>query len=195
MTGHRYLTRREINAFGFAAVGKNVAIDASAFILNPKNITIGNYSRIDAFTTLKASGRISMGCYVHIGGYCYLAGNADIELDDFSGLSQGVKIYSTSDDYSGKRLTNPTIPPEYLGLHSASVKLGRHVIVGAGSVLLPGSNIGEGAAIGALSLVNGVALKPWSIYAGCPVRRIKPRKKDLLKLERALLARNAGERD
>ena len=31
-------------------------------------------------------------------------------MKDFSGISQGVKIYSNNDDYSGNFMTNPTVP-------------------------------------------------------------------------------------
>ena len=47
---------------------------------------------------------------------------------------------------------------------------------------MPGVVIGEGSAIGALSLVNK-EIEPWGIYAGIPVRKINDRKQNLLKLE------------
>ncbi len=36
-----------------------------------------------------------------------LSAGDGIVMEDFSGLSQGVRIYSRTDDYSGKFLTNP----------------------------------------------------------------------------------------
>ncbi len=106
-----------------------------------------------------------------------------IELGDFSGLSHGVKIYSASDDYSGNALTNPTIPQEYLNLYKGRVKICKHVIIGSGTVIFPNLTIGEGCSIGANSLVNK-SLEPWGIFFGSPVKRIKSRSQDLLKLER-----------
>ena len=35
-------------------------------------------------------------------------------MKDFSGISSRCTIYAESDDYSGKFLTNPTVPDEYL---------------------------------------------------------------------------------
>jgi galactoside O-acetyltransferase len=58
--------------------------------------------------------------------------------------------------------------------------------VGSGSVLLPGVAVGEGCAIGALSLVKD-ELPAWTICAGMPARPIKERRKDLLRLEQAFL--------
>jgi len=133
-----------------------------------------------------SSGYIKIGSHVHIGGMAFLAGGGGIELADFSGLSQGVRIYSTSDDYSGAALTNPTVPKDYLNVKVAPVTLGRHVIVGSGSVILPGCVIGEGTSIGALSLVTK-SLNPWGVYFGTPARRLRARSRKLLKLEEALV--------
>ena len=41
------------------------------------------------------------------------------------------------------------------GVKHAAVTLGRHVIVGAGSVILPGAALEDGVAVGALSLISG----------------------------------------
>jgi galactoside O-acetyltransferase len=102
-------------------------------------------------------------------------------------LSHGVKLYTKSDDYSGGFLTNPTVPARYKKLTSGTVTLGRHVIVGAGTVILPHVTVGDGASVGAMSLVTKT-LDPWGIYFGCPVKRLKDRSKQLLTLEAQLLA-------
>ena len=85
---------------------------------------------------------------------------------------------------SGSALTNPTVPAKYTNVVHADVSIGRHVIIGAGSVVLPGSTLEEGVAVGALSLVSK-RCAAFGIYSGVPVRRIKERKKDLLELEKA----------
>jgi galactoside O-acetyltransferase len=67
------------------------------------------------------------------------------------------------------------------------VFLGRHVIVGSGSVILPGVTLEDGVAVGALSLVTKDC-EAFGVYAGNPARRIKERKRDLLELEKLFLA-------
>lgn len=116
-----------------------------------------------------------------------LSAGAGITLHDFSGLSQGVKIYSKTDDYSGKYLTNPTVDADYTGVSSGEVTLGRHVIIGSGTVILPKVTIGEGASVGALSLVTK-SLPEWGMYFGAPAKKIKDRKKKLLEVEQRFLA-------
>ena len=103
-------------------------------------------------------------------------------MSNFSGLSQGVRIYTRTDDYSGKTLTNPTIPKKFTGIKSGKVTLGKHVIIGSGSVILPSVTIGDGSSVGALSLVNK-NLEEWGMYFGSPAIRIKNRSKSLLTLE------------
>lgn len=187
-TDRGYWTTPELEKIGFASIGKNVQIARATTIVGPQNISIGSNVRIDDWCSLiAAKGRLSIGNYVHIGSGCYLGCSGGITLEDFSGLSQGVKIYSSSDNYGGDVLTNPTIPSTYTGAIIQSVTLEKHVIVGSGSVILPGVTIEVGSAVGALSLVNR-PIGSWGIYSGTPVKRIKERKKDLLLLEKQLLS-------
>lgn len=182
-----YFLSDELRAFGFKCVGENVKIAKNCTIIGLENISLGSNIRIDGNVVIAAfSGYFEMGDYIHIGGGCYLGCGGGVRLLDFSGLSQGVNIYSCSDDYSGKSLTNPTVPHEYLNVTSAPVNLGKHVIVGSGSVILPGVDIGEGTSVGALSLVTK-SLEAWGVYCGSPAKKLKDRSKDLLELERKLL--------
>ncbi|MFM0160777.1 acyltransferase [Paraburkholderia sediminicola] len=182
-----YWTEDELSTFGFCKIGTNVRVAKNCTIIGMQNISIADNVRIDGPTVMSASsGYIRIGSHVHIGGMAFLAGGGGIELADFSGLSQGVRIYSTSDDYSGAALTNPTVPKDYLNVKVAPVTLGRHVIVGSGSVILPGCSIGEGSSIGALSLVTK-SLDPWGVYFGTPARRLRARSRKLLKLEQELV--------
>jgi galactoside O-acetyltransferase len=107
-------------------------------------------------------------------------------MENFAGLAPGVKIFTGSDDYSGMKLTNPTLPKQYIGGPSGKVVLQRHVIIGANTVILPGCELGIGTSVGAQSLVTK-SLKPWGVYFGSPVRRLKERYQDLLVLEKKFL--------
>lgn len=187
-----YYREDELQQFGFKRVGKNVSIARNCTIIGLENIAIGDNVRIDGYTTIVASGEgfLNLGSFIHIGGYSLLSAGAGITLNDFSGLSQGVKIYSKTDDYSGQHLTNPTVDPKYTGVTAGEVVLGRHAIIGSGTVILPDVTVGEGASVGALSLVIR-DLPEWGVYFGAPAKKIKDRKKDLLDAERAFLAQMA----
>jgi galactoside O-acetyltransferase len=107
-------------------------------------------------------------------------------MEDFSGLSQGVRIYGKTSDYSGNYLTNPTVPEKFTCITHGTVILKRHVIIGSGAVILPNVTIGEGSSVGALSLVTK-SLDPWGVFFGCPAKRLKGRSRRLLELESELM--------
>ncbi|MET3107577.1 acetyltransferase-like isoleucine patch superfamily enzyme [Oxalobacteraceae bacterium GrIS 2.11] len=184
------LSRAAIENMGFKQVGNNVSISDKASFYNCPNIEIGDNSRIDDFCILSAgTGGISIGRHVHVASYSSLIGSGNITLDDFSGLSSRVTIYSSTDDYSGTHLTNPTVPKKFTHVLTADVLICRHVIIGCGAVVLPGIRLEQGVAIGALSLVNRDC-KEFGIYAGTPARFLKARSRKLLELEELLKNEN-----
>lgn len=171
----------ELSSMGFKRIGNNVKVSTKASIYRPEEIEIGDNCRIDDFCLL--SGRVVLGRNVHIAAFSNIsAGECGVFFDDFSGLAYGCHVFTGSDDYSGKTMTNPTIPLKYKGLKEADVYIGRHVIVGTGSVVFPGVNVAEGCAIGAMTLITK-STEPWGVYFGVPGKRLKNRKKDLLVLE------------
>ena len=177
------LSREAIEEMGFSSVGSNVMLSDRASFYNCEKITIGNNVRIDDFCVISAGfGGIKIGNYVHVAVYSSLIGAGCITLSDYCNISSRVAIYSSNDDYSGSAMTNPTLPKEFTNVLNADVTLGRHVIVGSGSVLLPGITLEDGVAVGALSLVTKDC-KAFGIYAGNPSRRVKERKRDLLEIE------------
>lgn len=187
------LSRATIEGMGFASVGDNVHISDRASFYNCPHISIGSNIRIDDFCVLSAgSGGITIGDYVHIAVYSSLIGSGIITLSNFCNISSRVAIYSSSDDYSGEAMTNPMVPELYTNVLHADVFLGKHAIIGSGSVILPGVRIEEGAAVGALSLVRDHCLA-FGEYAGTPAKFIKNRKKNLLDLESKFLKNNCSD--
>ncbi|MER9216276.1 acyltransferase [Mesorhizobium sp. M0663] len=183
-----YLSENELLDVGFLEMGKNVMIAKTCIITGEGNIRIGNDVRIDENVVISCPiGSITIGNHVHIASGCYLSGSGTIKLDDFSGLAPGARIFSATDDYTGEYLTNRTVPQEFLNVTFAPVHLGKHVIIGSGTVVLPGCNVGEGSSVGALSLVTK-ALDSWGVFCGIPAKRLKARSRKLLKLERQLLS-------
>jgi galactoside O-acetyltransferase len=186
MTNPAY-SQEELADIGFKSLGQNVQISRKASIYNPEVIRIGNNVRIDDFCVISGGRGIELGSFIHIGCFTALFGGSEIVMNDFAGLSARVTIYSESEDYSGFSLTNPTIPKDFRpGYQKGKVILGRHVIVGASSTILPGAVLEEGVAVGAHSLVTRDC-QAWSIYHGCPAKKLKARSKRILELEKKLL--------
>ncbi|RZN20145.1 MULTISPECIES: acyltransferase [unclassified Escherichia] len=176
-----FLSDLELKELGFKKIGKNVKISSKASIYNSENIEIGDNSRIDDFCLL--SGKVTVGKNVHIAAFCNIAGGIEgVTLGDFSGLAYGCHVFSQSDDYTGRTMTNPTIPKKFKKEIIKQVVIGKHVIIGTNSLVFPGVTIEEGCSVGAMTMVTK-STKPWGCYFGIPAKRIKERKKDLLELE------------
>jgi len=176
-----FYSEEELLKIGFKTFGKNVLISDKCSIYNPQNVSIGNNVRIDDFCILSAN--IEIGNYVHLACYSSFIGSEKIIIKDFVGVSGRVSIYSSSDDYSGLGMCNPTIPIEYRRVINQEVILNKHVIVGASSVILPGVKIGEGVSIGALSLIKDDC-DDFGVYFGSPAKKIGNRIKRFLKYEK-----------
>lgn len=188
-----WLTEGEIKEMGFVCFGKNIKLSDKASFHNCQNIRIGSNVRVDDFCILSAGiGGIDIGNYVHIAAFSSLIGAGNITLANFSGLASRVSIYSSNDDYSGEAMTNPTVPKEFTNVFHADVRIGRHVIIGTGSIVLPGVTLEEGVAIGALSLVRKDC-KSFGTYIGVPAKRIGERQRDLLELELQLITAKVNE--
>jgi galactoside O-acetyltransferase len=181
-----FYKQEELDKMNFKHLGKNVLISEKCSIYNAKNISIDDNSRIDDFVILSAGdGGIQIGKYVHIACFSSLIGKGKITMCDYSGLSSRVSVYSSSDNYSGDWMTNPCLPNTVTNTIHKNVFLGKHVVIGSGSVVLPGVTLADGCSVGALSLVNK-SEEEFKVIAGCPSRVIKDRKRNVLNLEKEI---------
>ena len=71
---------------------------------------------------------------------------------------------------------------KFTNVISGDVFLGKHVIIGAGSVILPNVTIGDYSAVAGLSLVSK-NIGELKIFGGIPAKEIKERKNNLINLE------------
>lgn len=157
-------------------LGKDVLIDVGVIFNGPKNISIGDYCWIDAYTRIDAMlGDVSLGKRIHVGSHAIIASRQPIVIGDYCGIGAGAKIYSNSEKPgAGKRLSGPMIPEEQKGFETKPIYIGRDCLVGANCVLLPGADMGEGSVVGPNSTLNK-RLEPWTIAASGPPRIIGKR--------------------
>lgn len=181
-----FLTKVQLQQLGFKSIGRDVKISDKASFYSPENISIDDYTRIDDYCILSAGKEINIGRNVHISVYTSIIGRGIVTIGDFSALSGRVSVYSSNDDYSGEYMTNPTVNSRFTNVEDKDVHIEKHVIVGSGSIILPGVTLGEGVSIGALSLVK-TDCKSFCVYAGIPAKFIKKRSKKLLNKEKELL--------
>ncbi|MDD2283790.1 MAG: acyltransferase [Paludibacter sp.] len=178
-----FYTTSELTEIGFLKIGKSVKISRKASIYTPEQMIIGDHVRIDDFCIL--SGRIKIGSYVHISAYTAIYAGYGVDIDDYVTISGRVMIYSQNDDYSGEYMTNPTLPETATHVTGGRIILKKHAIVGAGSVILPALTMGEGACLGAMSLLKS-DVPDWEIYAGIPAKKKGDRNRKILEIEKSL---------
>lgn len=180
-----FISETKLKEMGFKNLGKNIKISDKSSIYNCDRISIGDNTRIDDFCVI--SGTVTLGRNVHIAIFNNVAGGElGITMEDFSGLAYGCHVFAQSDDYSGNTMTNPTVPSQYKNEAKSPIHIGRHVIIGTSSIVLPGVTLAEGCSVGAMSMVTK-STDPWGIYFGVPAKRLKNRSRELLKLERQYL--------
>ena len=182
-----FLTLKELKNLKIKKIGRNLKISKNALLINPQFISIGNNVRIDAYTVITASKKeVIIGSNVHLGVNCYINGSYGFQIKNFSSISSGCRIFTSSDDYSGNFLFSPTIPKKYTKPTNKKILIEKFVNIGANTVILPGVIAGEGSAVGALSLVNK-NLNKWEIYFGTPAKKIGQRSKKLISLSKKYL--------
>ena len=164
------------------SLGKNAKIWPLAKLIYPENISVGNETVVDDFAFLYAAGKgIRIGDFCHITVQSILQSGGLLEMGDFSAIGPGGIILASTDDYQGNGFIGLAVFGEkYRNHQNLDVKIGRHVHIGCGSIILPGVTLGDGCSIGAGSLVTK-SMPEWTICYGSPCKpmKVKPREKQL----------------
>ena len=175
-----YYTKIELKRLGFKKIGRNIKISKKSSIYFPKDMIIGDNSRVDDFVVI--SGKVKIGKNVHLAPHTIVCGgNKAIIFKDFSGMAFGSKVIGVSDDYSGSSMTNPTVNKDYKKKKETSIIIGKHSIIGANSIILPGGSIDDFSALGSMSMLTK-KVKKFEIYFGIPAKKLKDRSKKILNI-------------
>jgi len=150
-----FYSNKELKDLGCRKIGKNSRISNKTLIYS-NNFEIGDNVRIDDLVTLK--GKIVIKNNVHLAKGCTLSGGTKgIFLDDFVALANFVQIYTCGDDFIGPFITSATLGKiamkNYCKIYDKSIHVGKNVMIGSMSVILPGANIEDYSSIGALSII------------------------------------------
>lgn len=132
-------------------------------------IEIGDHAMIGRFSTLVAKGgKIVLHNGVNVGSYCRIGTQSRVEIGESTLIAAfcyiGPGNHQHGDD--GRPLIEQ--PMEIRG----GVKIGKHVWIGTGCTILDGVSIGDGAVVGAHSLVRE-DVPAHAVVAGTPARIIK----------------------
>jgi galactoside O-acetyltransferase len=175
-------------------LGPHAIVGKTVRVRKPERVSIGEHSIIDDFTYISCA--LALGRYSHVGANSVLiGGDGRIAIGDFVNIAPGCRLICASNDYAGGGLVGPAIPAEYAGKSiTADVRLEDHVLLGAGTVILPGVRVPEGVSTGALTLITEkTKLEPWTLYAGTPARpRRRRESKAILDAAARLMAGKGG---
>lgn len=133
-------------------MGKGVLIKRNVKVYFPERLEVGDYASLNENVVIDASG--------------------GVEIGDHTRIAINAAIISQSHNYS-----RTDIPLKLQGKELGRVVIGRDVWIGCNSIILYKVTIGDGAVVGANSLVNS-DVEPYTVVAGSPAKKIKMRGQD-----------------
>ena len=164
----------------FKQFGKGVSVANDVVLLNPRYITVGNYSSIGDRTVLTAWDRyegdrftpsISIGSNTNIGADCHITAIRQIVIGD--GVLLGKKITITDNAHGACMADQLEIAPIKRRLVSkGGVTIEDHVWIGDKATILPGVHIGRGAIVAANAVVSH-DVPAGCVVAGVPAKVVK----------------------
>jgi acetyltransferase-like isoleucine patch superfamily enzyme len=158
----------------------NPRIERPFHVKGAKNIHIGRDVMImrnclfhgGGMAWSQGKGQIKIGDNCWFGENCILYGAGGIEIGDNTGFGLGISVFSSRDNYALEHARKDHIV-HYFG----KVTIGPWVRIFSNAIISPGVTIGEGAIVGAGSVVlNDVP--PWTIVAGSPAKVVGARDRD-----------------
>jgi len=178
-------------------IPENVAIDETAYVetsfsftqyrsQTPAGVCIGRGSSAYSGTLFDVGprGQVRIGDYVLVNGARFLC-DEEIEIGDYTFISWNVVLMDTYrvpfDPVARRQVTArvPLVEPRRIdhATFARPIRIGRAVWIGFDVCILPGVTIGEGAVVGARSVVVDDVV-PYTIVGGNParlVRRLDPK--------------------
>jgi len=128
-----------------------------------KNCNIQKDTEIDANSKI--------GKYTYIGKYCYLT---KVTIGNYCSIANNISIGQGEHDISNISTSSFFYDDAYEQLTQKECRIGNDVWIGVDSIILRGVSIGNGAVVGANSVVTK-DVPPFSIVVGSPARVIKYR--------------------
>lgn len=155
----------------FKKLGNNVIFEDNVFVFHPENIEIGSNVYIGHNTILKGyyKNTMNIGDDTWIGQSCFFHSAGGITIGKAVGIGPCVKILTSV--HVDTDLSKPVICSD---LEFASVIIKDGCDIGINSIILPGVLVGEGAIIGAGSVVTK-DVETYTVVAGNPARLLRKR--------------------
>lgn len=168
---------------GFALNAPGLHLDAGSRIIGTRCVSFGRgvfvgrnlwLEAVTSYRSQRFDPKITIGDYVCFSDSVHISAITSIAIGSHTLF--GSKIYVSDHNhgiYSGELQSRPDEPPAYRSLGGGGpVVIGENVWIGDNCIILGPANIGDGAIIGANSVVRGsVAAK--TMVSGAPAKPIK----------------------
>lgn len=139
------------------------------------HLTTGIHCRLEAYASHgNESTKLQIGNNVQLNDYVHISAMNSVSIGDDVLMASHVYISDNSHGCYDESAyaTSPYIPPINRSYLTAPVVIGNRVWLGEGVIVMPGVTIGDGAVIGAHSIVNK-NIPENCIAAGSPAKIIK----------------------
>jgi galactoside O-acetyltransferase len=174
----------------FKSCGDNVKIFNPTTLIEPSKFTIGSDVIISEYCHIYGGLGVSIGDFVHISANVCVGGGGKLTVGSFVNISAGAHLITGTDSVMGEGLVGAACPLKFRQVNRSFIILEDYSWVGTNATVLPGITIGEGAVVGAGSVVTK-DIEPWTIVVGNPARPVRIRPKDkIINLSKELLLKN-----
>ena len=166
------LFMRTIGGYGFRKIGTGVRIDGlPEFVFPCSDIEIGNYVRIGKRCVFQGSldAKIIVEDHVSLNDGVVVTALYGIRIGRWTSIGEYTSIRDYDHNFEGS-----DVPIKLQGYRGAAISIGQDVWIGRGCAILAGVTIGDGAIVGANSVVTR-DVASGQVVAGAPAKAIKYR--------------------
>jgi carbonic anhydrase/acetyltransferase-like protein (isoleucine patch superfamily) len=161
---------RDVLLFGTPIIrrfsGSTIRIGARVWLRSWTSSNVLGIAHPVMLSTLAAGAMIELGPGSELSGVT-ICSVTRVEIGE--GALIGSDVLITDTDHH--ELAGPRVRFSLEGVRSAPISIGREAFVGARAIILKGTKVGDGAVVGAGSVVSGI-VEPGAIVAGNPARQI-----------------------
>lgn len=152
------------------SIPASTQFDGVSHLIGTKRLVLGDYCRIgkNVLFETEGNGEIVVGSNVRINSGTVISARTRITIGNDALIGEYVSIRDSNHG------TGIGLPMRLQPHKGASINIGQDVWIGRGCCVLSGVAIGDGAVIGANSVVVK-NIEGLAVYAGVPVRKISSR--------------------
>ena len=146
-------------------------------LIDKEKFTFGKNVIISEYCHLYGGLGIRIGDFVHISANVCVGGGGSLTVGNFVNISAGAHLITGTDSALGDALVGAAVPPDLRNVNRGYIILEDYCWVATGAIIMPNVTIGEGAVVGAGSVITKDVL-PWTIVIGNPAKQIATRNKE-----------------